>query len=314
MGLADRESKNPFVIDTRVTGQEAPAGITSYGPIDLNFQFSEFQTNLFRGSTSPDPALWPTAEAYFDNYWNFQSTEFTIHESIAPTAYTWGYLAASDFEAPTPGVIQGTPGPDLLTGSAGNDTLLGLAGNDTLQGGAGDDSLDGGAGDDLIIVNDFNGVDQLNGGAGTDTLLLAPNDPRRLTVIVGRGVVGDRNVGGQFFKGFERIITGRGNDNLIGDANDNYLDGGSGNDTLQNGAGDDTLIGGDGNDLIIVNNFDGVDRFEGGSGTDTIRFSPSDNRRLTVFVGRGVVGDRTMLAVSSLAVLSGLLLGGATIT
>ncbi|NJR71465.1 MAG: hypothetical protein HC771_24750 [Synechococcales cyanobacterium CRU_2_2] len=171
MGLADRESKNPFVIDTRGTGQDAPAGITSYGPIDLNFQFSEFQTNLFRGSTSPDPALWPTAEAYFDNYWNFQSTEFTIHESIAPTAYTWGYLAASDFDEP--GVITGTPGPDLLTGSIGNDTLLGLAGNDTLQGGAGNDSLEGGAGDDLILVNDFDGVDQLNGGAGTDTLLLA---------------------------------------------------------------------------------------------------------------------------------------------
>ncbi|MGF1602056.1 MAG: hypothetical protein ACFCU8_08540 [Thermosynechococcaceae cyanobacterium] len=39
------------------------------------------------------------------------------------------------------------------------------------------------------------------------------------------------------------MITGRGNDNLIGDANDNYLDGGGGNDTLFGGVGSDTLRG-----------------------------------------------------------------------
>ena len=95
-GLAQRDPINSFVIDARTTGQETPAGITAYGPLDSSFGFTQSQQALFGQETYPLPTQWPIYENYFDNYWNFQNTEFTIQQSIAPTAYAWGYLAASD--------------------------------------------------------------------------------------------------------------------------------------------------------------------------------------------------------------------------
>lgn len=47
-------------------------------------------------------------------------------------------------------LLDGQAGDDLIDGAAGFDTLLGRAGNDTLAGGLDDDTLAGGAGDDSI--------------------------------------------------------------------------------------------------------------------------------------------------------------------
>jgi endoglucanase len=184
VGLADRELQNPFVIDARLTGQKAPAGITAYGPVDLDFGFSNFQTDLFRPFLSPQPEQWPIAEAFFDHYWNFQSSEFTVHESIAPTAYTWGYFAASDFQR-TAGAassiaaagnhkLVGSLEQPILKGDRGDDTLRGYAGNDVLLGGQGQDQLVGGAGND--VLDGQAGADILQGDAGEDTFVLRRRD------------------------------------------------------------------------------------------------------------------------------------------
>ena len=46
--------------------------------------------------------------------------------------------------------------------------------------------------------------------------------------------------GGQSFANFEQIVTGSGDDQLVGDDQDNSLDGGAGNDQLFGNEGDDT--------------------------------------------------------------------------
>ncbi|MGK7912763.1 MAG: Ig-like domain-containing protein, partial [Synechococcus sp.] len=124
-GLAQREPKNSFVIDARSTRQGTPAGITAYGPLDSRFGFNRTQQNLFGQESFPFPTAWPIYENYFDNYWNFQNTEFTISQSIAPNAFTWGYLAASDSITP-PTVTAPIPDRVFVDGSTIN---LDLSGN-----------------------------------------------------------------------------------------------------------------------------------------------------------------------------------------
>jgi len=97
-GLGYRSPQNPLLIDARILGVDPPPGITVYGPLDLahpayeNYWFMREMQDIMH----PAPEAWPTAEAYVDVYINVAMTEFTVFETIAPTAYVWGYLAAQD--------------------------------------------------------------------------------------------------------------------------------------------------------------------------------------------------------------------------
>jgi Ca2+-binding RTX toxin-like protein len=108
---------------------------------------------------------------------------------------------------------------DKLNGKAGNDELYGNDGADRIEGGAGNDFLDGGdhtfTGDwatyatavSAVTVNlSQQGSAQNTGGGGTDTLV-----------------------------NFENLQGSNFNDTLVGDLNDNFLEGGAGNDTLNGG-------------------------------------------------------------------------------
>jgi Ca2+-binding RTX toxin-like protein len=73
------------------------------------------------------------------------------------------------------------------------------------------------------------------------------------------------------------VVTGSGNDSVIGDNRPNTLIGGSGDDILRGGGGDDRLFGGDGNDQLAggtgtnaLFGGDGNDIFIVGQGTDYI--------------------------------------------
>jgi endoglucanase len=93
-GLGERSPQNPLVIDQRMMGQAAPPGITVYGPYDP-VRYGDFWTiNLLKPAIFPAPNTWPTVESYFDVFLFPMATEFTVMQSIAPTAYIWGYLAA----------------------------------------------------------------------------------------------------------------------------------------------------------------------------------------------------------------------------
>jgi len=129
-------------------------------------------------------------------------------------------------------------GPGLrFLGDAGNDSLSVGTGSNTLDGGNGDDTLSGGAGND-----------NLTGGSGFDLLTYAD-----VTQSVTVSLLGARATGGggaDTLSGIENVITGAGNDSLLGDGAGNILTAGSGNDTLAGGSGDDTLSGGTGNDSL----------------------------------------------------------------
>jgi Ca2+-binding RTX toxin-like protein len=78
----------------------------------------------------------------------------------------------------------------------------------------------------------------------------------------------------------ENAIGGSGNDRLIGNSANNWLEGGDGNDRLDGLAGHDTLLGGNGNDQLSGHQGDdlmtggaGNDELHGGEGNDTAIFS-----------------------------------------
>ncbi|MGK7913472.1 MAG: glycoside hydrolase family 9 protein, partial [Synechococcus sp.] len=262
-GIAHREPNNPYVINTRFSGQEAPAGITVYGPLDPNFGFYQQQRNLYGQNTYPRPNQFPAYENYHDNYWSFEHNEYTITQSIAPTAYTWGFLAASDYKKtsgsepsipnvpnePSNPVVPENPinppesiapsNPPAPAQPVTSDPSQNPTGK-TIQGGSGKDKLKGSNRNDLLAGN--GGDDRLDGLGADDTLL-----------------------GGA---GRDKLEGGNGNDLLVGDEDDDRLYGEKGNDTLEGGSGKDRLNGGDGDDLLDGNL--GNDRLEGKNGNDTL--------------------------------------------
>jgi endoglucanase len=93
-GLGHRSPQNPLIIDHRITGQAPPPGITVYGPMNPKDFPDDWFTELMAPAMYPVWSQWPTTEAYFDVYTAVGMSEFTVMQTIAPTAYTWGYLAA----------------------------------------------------------------------------------------------------------------------------------------------------------------------------------------------------------------------------
>jgi endoglucanase len=95
-GLGHHSPKHPLIIDARIQAKTPPPGIPVYGPLDV-VQFGYYWTfDRIRHVTFPDPQQWPTTEAYFDVFLFPAVTEFTVMQSMGPTTYAWGYLAATD--------------------------------------------------------------------------------------------------------------------------------------------------------------------------------------------------------------------------
>lgn len=133
-----------------------------------------------------------------------------------------------------------------LTGNELSNILSGLDGNDTLYGGGGNDLISGGDGNDLLFGGAGN--DTLSGGAGMDTasyIGAAENLSLSLAISTSQP---ENSLGTDMLFGIENLISGSGNDHVVGDSNANMLDGGIGDDTLEGGAGNDSLAGGMGSD------------------------------------------------------------------
>jgi endoglucanase len=97
-GLGPDPVRYPLHIDSWVTGQPAPAGITVYAISDPaeNYPFDAWAYTWFLQKMVPPSRTWPTHESYWDIYLIPSSNEFTIHQTIIPTAYYWGFLAARE--------------------------------------------------------------------------------------------------------------------------------------------------------------------------------------------------------------------------
>jgi endoglucanase len=95
-GLGQRSPQHPLLIDQRVLGRTPPPGITVYGPIDSVEYADLWSTKWIKGESGIYPPIgdWPTTESYFDLLLSPATAEFTVMQTIAPSAYTWGYLAA----------------------------------------------------------------------------------------------------------------------------------------------------------------------------------------------------------------------------
>jgi len=93
-GLGPKWPQHPLHIDSRVTNQPPPPGLTIFGPQDVERTKNDWGAKLVARFAHPPLAQWPTAEAYFDVFWYPAICEFTVQSPMAANAYLWGYLAA----------------------------------------------------------------------------------------------------------------------------------------------------------------------------------------------------------------------------
>ena len=144
--------------------------------------------------------------------------------------------------------FRGTNNADLFNGTDGNQTFKGMGGDDTIHGGAGDrDRLDYRAADD------------------------DPGQVQGIVVDMVAGTATDRYGDTDTFTGIEEIRGSRFDDVIIGDNNENDLQGDQGDDLLDSFGGEDNLLdGGRGNDTIEARGDD--DGAAGGDGNDLITF------------------------------------------
>ena len=98
-GVGTNPVRHPLNLDSRWTGQPAPAGITVYGNVDLakwgDQNWITWPITYYLNAVSK-PSLydWPTTEAYFDVFFMPALNELTMDQTMGPNAYVWGYLAA----------------------------------------------------------------------------------------------------------------------------------------------------------------------------------------------------------------------------
>lgn len=96
VGVGRQYPRQPLHIDSRITGQPAPKGITIYGPMDPDggFAFNNWVHRWYLREMTPKSRTWPAAEWHVDlPNWPAMS-EYTVHQTMAHTAYYWGFLAA----------------------------------------------------------------------------------------------------------------------------------------------------------------------------------------------------------------------------
>ena len=201
--------------------------------------------------------------------------------------------------------LVGTDAADILRGNARANTLQGLGGNDWLESFGGDDLLDGGAGNDTLLGGAGSDTYLFSRGSGSDlaedentsgsdlntirlsatvlptdvTLQAATNgdlllkivgtsDQLRLDSFLDRAsarvyqlVFGD----GTVWDSAAMLAHATGL-TLVGNTQNNELEGSVLDDSLSGLGGNDILWGEEGNDLLI-----------GGVGTDTLRGGPGDD-------------------------------------
>lgn len=163
----------------------------------------------------------------------------------------------------------GTTGDDDFT--ATRDIVHGWDGDDTIADGAGLNAVYGDAGNDRIGISGVNASETRHGGTGIDTLV-GSNMAHGTRYDLAAGYV-EQGAVQETITGFEHVLGSNANEILIGNFQQNRLEGGGGNDTLDGGTGTDTILGGAGDDLVILGLFDGADSFDGGLGSDTVMFS-----------------------------------------
>ena len=93
-GLGHASPQHPLHIDSQVSGQAPPPGLTVFGPSNPAQMKQDWALDLIDQTCHPPSRQWPIIEAYFDVFWYPLMCEFTVQAPMAENAYVWGYLAA----------------------------------------------------------------------------------------------------------------------------------------------------------------------------------------------------------------------------
>jgi endoglucanase len=95
-GIGENPVIHPLHIDSRFTGQPAPVGITVCGPCEIPVFGTTDNVHGIRINREciPDALQWPSAESYFDVYRWASMNEYTVDNTMGPSAFIWGYLAS----------------------------------------------------------------------------------------------------------------------------------------------------------------------------------------------------------------------------
>jgi len=155
-----------------------------------------------------------------------QSIEVTLLESADATV-----TIAGGMNQTVRGIenVIGTNSDDTISGDALSNHISAQGGDDVIGASAGVDTLDGGDGNDTADYSVLAGIQRIN----------VTLDEGNLSPVQVTGGANDQ------VANIENIIATDGNDTLIGDGQDNRLEGRLGGDTLVGGAGNDILDGGD---------------------------------------------------------------------
>ena len=139
----------------------------------------------------------------------------------------------------------------VLNGGDGNDTLESIDANTTLVGGEGDDAL--GAWGGIVTLDYSTSPNGVNVNLSTNT-----------TIDDGYGT-------SDTLSGISNVIGSEFNDRIIGNLNDNILDGRGGDDYIDGLVGNNRLLGGNGNDFLRSGI--GNDYIDGGNGADEVDYA-----------------------------------------
>jgi endoglucanase len=93
-GLGHESPQHPLHVDSRISGQPAPPGLTVFGPCNPEQMGQDWAIKFVDQTCYPPSREWPIIEAYWDVFWYLVVCEFTVQTPMAANAYTWGYLAA----------------------------------------------------------------------------------------------------------------------------------------------------------------------------------------------------------------------------
>ncbi|WP_458765253.1 putative Ig domain-containing protein [Cupriavidus basilensis] len=162
----------------------------------------------------------------------------------------------------------------VIRGTTANDVLIGDSGGNILDGGAGADRMEGRTGDDTYMVDNAGDTVIELGGGGYDLVKSSVSytlaDEVEALELTGSGAING---------------TGNGLANrIVGNAENNVLDGAGGADTLVGHAGDDTYIVDDGADRVIERENEGVDTVK-----SSVSFTLADNLENLVLTGTAAV-------------------------
>lgn len=92
--VGTRWPKHPLHEDAAVSNQPVYEGVTIGGPVDPVSPKKDPTAARFERLLYPPAAKWPATESYFDVFGYVSMNEFTVHQTMLPTSFVWGYLAA----------------------------------------------------------------------------------------------------------------------------------------------------------------------------------------------------------------------------